>query len=89
MTEADLRNRFNFGAPQPWGTAASTGSPGSSDSSSQRLPGSFIPEEPVVEPLPPENASPEVAHEVPQNPDKTCRICLAGAEDGTTIYDLL
>ena len=83
MTDSEFRSRFNFGAPASWSTATSRTNPVSSEESgSQPLPGAYIPDDPVdgipVPEPPPQNAT-------YQNPDKTCRICLSGAEDGASV----
>lgn len=83
MTDEGLRNRFDFGAPPSWSTASSNASSRLSDTPSGRLPGAYIPD-----PLPytvdePVNVdTPPPADPVRPNPDKTCRICLSGVEDG-------
>lgn len=81
MTDSELRSRFNFGAPASWRTESS--SPADGVPAAQNLPGAYIhvddvpniPRNVPAPPPPPPNAA-------QQNPDKTCRICLSGAEDG-------
>lgn len=85
----DLRNNFDFGAQPAW----TTGTEADRLGSSQRFrpfPGSYIPEDPPIPdnddgvPVHPVDGEAElaVAHPRQQNLDKTCRICLSGAEDG-------
>jgi hypothetical protein len=92
MTDShpDLRNKFDFGAQPAWATGTERDPLGSSYRT-RPFPGSYIPDDPpiphnddeVVHPVDSE-AEPELVNPTQQSPDKTCRICLAGAEDGTT-----
>lgn len=88
MTEqGQTPQTFDFGARPAW-TADSPQSPNDRfdiHEIRRRLPGSFVrddppPAQPVleVEEEPPAPAPPQPA----QNPEKTCRICLSGPEDG-------
>lgn len=85
--EEELRNRFNFGAPPSWNsTSSSTG--GNASRTYSGMPGSYPqdPEEPEIKDESPTPAEPPRQHTAadppPQNVEKTCRICLSGAEDG-------
>ena len=80
MTDPGLRNRFDFGAPASWSTARSNPGP-----APQNIPGAYVPDDRVGDiPNIPENVAeqPPPPNATQQNPDKTCRICLSGAEDG-------
>ena len=81
MTDSELRKRFNFGAPASWSSNGSDSVHGVPATPS--LPGAYIPDDPVDDiPNSPGNVPPP-ANATPENPDKTCRICLSGAEDGS------
>ena len=85
MTDPGLRNRFDFGAPPPWSSATPTNPLDSDGYGSHGLPGAYIPDDRVDDPvddIPHPESRPQNAT---QNPDKTCRICLSGAEDGTAL----
>ena len=81
MTDIRLRNRFDFGAQPSWGPESPASTPGTQAESRPRdLPGTYIPDDGVdeVHPVPVNEES-----RLPQpNQEKTCRICLSGAEDG-------
>ena len=83
MTDEGLRNRFDFGATPSWSTASANTDHTQPEPTSIRLPGAYIPDPPPVvvdEPVNVDTSPPPNA--VPPNPDKTCRICLSGVEDG-------
>jgi hypothetical protein len=80
---------FNFGARPAWNADSPQSHNDRFDINEirRRLPGSFIRDDPSA----PAEPVPEVVEEEPvappppqpaQNPEKTCRICFAGAEDG-------
>ena len=90
MTNSDpeLRDHFDFGA-RPSRNTGTQIDPSGSSNQTLRFPGTYVPEDPIfteneqdpldhVDP----KTEPEDVNTTPQNPDKTCRICLAGAEDG-------
>ena len=86
-----LRNRFEFGAPPSWTSADTNSDVGTTGTTPTRsLPGSYIPDDPVDEiPLNPDNVAtpPPFPPQRPrQNREKTCRICLSGAEDGALSF---
>ena len=85
MTDAELRNRFNFGAAPSLSTESPlTNNTTSSEDIPQHLPGAYATGG-LHDDLPDAgNVEPESPTTSPQNQDKTCRICLSGAEDGTT-----
>jgi len=93
MTDQDVpQQTFNFGARPTWNTDAAQQPNSRFDIHEirRRLPGSYIPDVPV--PNPPVDDQPQVPNDLPrpqpqpqptaQNPDRTCRICLSGPEDG-------
>ena len=84
-----VRNRFDFGATPSWNTASShSNTTTSQDSTFTTLPGAYIRDEPVrvvpppVVPEPVEHSPPPPPNPTSPNVEKTCRICLCGAEDG-------
>jgi hypothetical protein len=94
MTNSDpeLRDHFDFGAQPSWNTGSQIDPSGSSNQT-HRFPGSYVPEDPILteneqDPLDhvDPKTEPEDVNTTPQNPDKTCRICLAGSEDGNLSY---
>jgi hypothetical protein len=83
MTDPELRNRFNFGATP----SLSIGSPRTSNTTSsedipQHLPGAYATEDLLNDIPDTGNVELESPRASPQNQEKTCRICLSGAEDG-------
>ena len=92
MTSPELRNRFDFGATASWNTETPRTNPSGADrpGSQAFLPGAYIPDDAVddtpVDDIPmPDAPIPDTPSRngTQQNPDKTCRICLSGVEDGT------
>jgi hypothetical protein len=87
MTQPWLRNRFDSGASPSWSTRNPHSQEGLEGSAPQSLPGAYIPD-PIVDDIPivpgnEETFPPALPPDTtPPNPDKICRICLSGIEEG-------
>jgi len=86
--EGEVRNRFNFGAAPSWNPPSS--STPIEPNEPRAFPGSypFIPEE-IPEEAPQPQQAQQAAEEPTQHPERTCRICFSGAEDGTSLHSQL